>query len=98
MAGFMGFDIILQKATIFGYGNDAWSTTTLSSIGLAVVNALKIPEQTANGYMYINSFNVSQNQVLASFQEVTGKKWTIETVGCRGAEKDRPGEDVQWKP
>ena len=73
--GFMGYDLKEHKATIFNHGNDTWSTSTLATIGLAVKNAMLIPEKTANKYMFIDSFTVSQNQVLASFEKATGKKW-----------------------
>lgn len=73
-AGFMGFDLKGHKATIYNDGNAVWSTTTFATIGLAVKNAMLIPE-TANKYIFIDSFTVSQNQVLASFGKTTGKKW-----------------------
>jgi hypothetical protein len=71
-AGFMGFDLKGHKATIYNDGNAVWSTTTFATIGLAVKNAMLIPE-TANKYIFIDSFTVSQNQVLASFGKTTGK-------------------------
>jgi hypothetical protein len=71
----MGHDIRQQKAAIFNGGNTLWSTTTCSTIGIAVKNALFIPEKTANTYLYIDTFTVSQNQVLASLEKATGRKW-----------------------
>ncbi len=78
--GFMGLDLKGHKASIFNGGNDTWSTTTRSLIGLAVKNAMLIPDKTANKYMYIDSFTVSQNQVLASFEKATGEKWEVTQV------------------
>jgi len=57
--GFMGYDLKEHKATIFNHGNDTWSTLILTMIGLAVKNAMLIPEKTANKYIFIDSFTVS---------------------------------------
>ena len=85
--GFMGYDMKEHKAVIFNHGNDAWSTTTLATIGLAVKNAMMIPEKTANKYLFIDSFTVSQNQVLASFEKATGKKWEVTHVDAEEEKK-----------
>ncbi|KAK3172011.1 hypothetical protein OEA41_004095 [Lepraria neglecta] len=85
--GFMGYDLKEHKATIFNHGNDTWSTSTLGTIGLAVKNAMLIPEKTANRYMYIDSFTVSQNQVLVSFEKATGKKWEVTHVDAEEMKK-----------
>lgn len=73
----MGYDLKGHKATIINNGDDKWSTTTLPRIGLAVKNAMLIPEKTANKYMFIDSFTVSQNQILASLEKATGEKWEV---------------------
>jgi len=97
MKGYMGFDLQGHKATIYSHGNDTWSTTTLSSIGLAVKNAMLIPEKTANKYLFIDSFTISQNQVLASLEKATGKKWEVTHVDAEeqkkiGSEKMSKGD------
>ena len=86
MQGFMGFDLTNHRATIFGAGNDGWSTTTLSSIGLAVKNAMLLPAETANDYLYVSSFTVSQNDVVDTLEKIQGVTYTIERVD---AEKQR---------
>jgi hypothetical protein len=83
----MGFDLKEHKAIILNQGNNPWSTTTFGSIGLAVKNAMLIPEKTANKYMFINSFTVSQNQVLASLEKATGKKWEVTHVDAEELKK-----------
>jgi hypothetical protein len=80
----MGFDIPGKKATIFNDGNGKWSTTTFGSIGLAVKNSLLIPEKTANKYLYIDSFTLSQNDILKSLEKVTGAKWDATHVDAEG--------------
>lgn len=85
--GFMGYNLKEHKATIFNHGNDAWSTTSIATIGLAVKNALLIPDKTANKYLYIHSFTVSQNQILASFEKATGTKWEATHVDAEDEKK-----------
>lgn len=87
ISGFLGYNLKEQKATVFSHGNDTWSTTRLTTIGLAVKNAMLIPDQTANRYLYIDSFTVSQNQVLASLEKVAGKKWEVTHADAEEAKK-----------
>ena len=87
--GVMGHNISEQTALIFDDGNQPWSTTTLNTIGLAVKNAMLIPEKTANTYLYIDSFTVSQNQVVASLEKATGKKW--QTMHVNAEEQKEEG-------
>ena len=76
----MGFDVKNQKISLFDGGKDAWTTTNLSTIGLAVKNALLVPNETANKYLYIESLTVSQSEVVASLEKATGKTWEREQV------------------
>lgn len=87
ISGFMGFNLKEHKASIFNHGNDTWSTTKQATIGLAVKNALLIPEKTANRYLFIGTFTVSQNQVLASFEKATGVKWEVTQVDAEEMKK-----------
>jgi hypothetical protein len=94
--GFMGFDLKEQKATIYNEGNDVWSTTTMATIGLAVKNAMLVPE-AANKYIFIDSFTVSQNEVLVSLEKATKKKWEAKYVDAEeqkriGMEKMAEGD------
>ncbi|KAF8865219.1 isoflavone reductase family protein [Acephala macrosclerotiorum] len=75
--GYLGIDVENQNAILYNDGAVPFSTTTLSAIGLAVKNTLLIPEKTANKYLYINSFTVSQAQLLSAFEKATGKKWEV---------------------
>ena len=88
LGGFMGFDQQARKATIFGSGDNKWSTTTLASIGLAVKNALLLPDEAANKYLYVDSFTVSQNQILATFEKAMGHKWSVEHIDPEAMKKE----------
>jgi len=82
----MGFDLKGQKAIIYNDGNDVWSTTTMSTIGMAVKNAM-LSAETTNKYIYISSFTVSQNQVLASLEKATQKEWEVTNVDAEEQKK-----------
>jgi len=94
--GFMGFDLKEQKAILYNDGNGVWSATTTATVGLAVKNSMLVPE-TENKYVFIDSFAVSQNQVLASLEKATGKKWAATHVDAEeqkeiGLEKVKKGD------
>ena len=96
-SGFMGFDVKNQKVSLFNGGRDKWSTTTISTIGLAVKNALLVPNETANKYLYIESLTVTQSEVVASLEKATGKTWEREQVDAEemkrsGLEKISKGD------
>lgn len=93
----MGFDLKEQKAVIYNEGKDAYSTTTTASVGAALKNALLYSEETANKYLFISSFHVSQNQILASLEKATDKKWDVTYVDAEeqkkiGIEKMKKGD------
>lgn len=78
--GVMGWDLPARKALIFDGGNYEYETTNVAQIGRAVA-AILIPanlEATKNLYVYVNSFTVSQNQVLIALEKVTGEKFEVE--------------------
>lgn len=78
--GLLSFDVKGRKAKIFDDGEVRWSATTLATIGTAVVRVLQNEEETTNRMLYIQSFCVTQNEVLRSLMRVTGKGWKIEHV------------------
>lgn len=78
----LGFDIKASPPTaqIFDDGNKKWSTSTRQRIGEALVAVFEHEEQTANRMLYIQSFRVSQNEVLAALEKVSGKKFEVSRV------------------
>jgi hypothetical protein len=87
----MGFNLKDNSALLFGDGNGKWSTTTLATIGLAVKNSLLKPTETENRYVYVNSFTVSQREVVSALEQVSGKKWT--TTNIDAEEMLREGQE-----
>lgn len=84
-AAFIGFDPKTQSATIYDSGNQPFSCTTLSTVGLAVASILSKPAETANKSIYIQSFNPTQNEILAALEEVTEAKWKVDTISTGDA-------------
>lgn len=72
------FDLHQKKVNIFDGGDIKWSATTLETIGLAVVRVLQLQE-TENMMLFIESFNISQNDLLKSLEKFMGKWEVIHT-------------------
>ncbi|KAK7181551.1 hypothetical protein DPSP01_008947 [Paraphaeosphaeria sporulosa] len=71
------FDVAARKAYIQDGGDIPFSASNLPFIAKAVVKVLERPEETANQLLYIQSFRVTQNEVLAVLEKVTGEKFEI---------------------
>lgn len=66
-----------RKADRLDDGEIKWSTSTLSQIGEATARILKRPDITKNRMIYVQSFLVSQNQVIEAFERATSSKFQI---------------------
>lgn len=78
--GFLGFNLQDKTATIWDGGDTPFSTSNLSTIGLALVKLLSSPsavKESANQYVYIESHTVSQNEILDGLQKLTGNAWSV---------------------
>lgn len=66
------------KYRLFDGGNSPFSTTTLSSVGQAVVGVLTHFEETKNRPVYVEDIRITQNQLLSIAQKVAPeKKWEV---------------------
>jgi len=70
--GFFGTDMANHKPTIWDSGDVKFSTTTRATIGKAVAAVLAQPEKTANQFLFISSFEITQNERVASLEKATG--------------------------
>ncbi|KAL8786533.1 MAG: hypothetical protein Q9195_008164 [Heterodermia aff. obscurata] len=82
---FLAFSLPTRTATIYDTGTCPSRMTTLSTIGLAVARLLRVPHYAAssNRYIYISSFTVTQNEILAALEKATGGTWTREYRGTQ---------------
>ena len=79
--GIAGYDFKNKKAEKFDSNEQRYEVTNVARIGHAVVKILEQPEVTKNEFVYIHSFNVTPNQVLAEIERATGgNKWDVEEV------------------
>ena len=87
-----GIDLAKHDAVLFDEGENKISTSTWPQVGRAVASLLSLPikaegddkdrclERYRNGHVYVNSFTVSQKDMLESALRVTGTKiedWKI---------------------
>ena len=80
-SGLLQFDLSARKARIFDGGEIKWSATTLETIATATVRVLRKVEETRNRMLYVQSFCVTQNEVLRSLERVMGREgWQVEQV------------------
>jgi putative NADH-flavin reductase len=69
-----------KKVTMIDEGEIMWSASTLERVGEAVVAVLGREDATRNRMLYVQSFCVSQKQVVDICEMVQGGKWEVEDV------------------
>ncbi|KAL5315881.1 hypothetical protein ACEPPN_016755 [Leptodophora sp. 'Broadleaf-Isolate-01'] len=73
---------------LFNGGEFEFSSTTLASVGQAVVGVLDHPEETKNRSVYVQDIAISQKKLLELARKVAPeKKWTPVTVSLDEQEK-----------
>ncbi|KUI55744.1 hypothetical protein VP1G_03147 [Cytospora mali] len=82
-----GFDLKAKKATIYDSGNEPFQTSNLGFIAKAVGSILKHPNETANRYILVASFQPTLNQILQILEDETGSKWAVENVSTQDLQK-----------
>ncbi|OQN97860.1 hypothetical protein B0A48_16170 [Cryoendolithus antarcticus] len=75
------------KAEVLGKGDVRSSYSTLSRVGEATVKVLGTLDETKNRVVYVQSFNVTQSEILKSFEKASGKQWDVETFDPTEYEK-----------
>ncbi|KAF1849704.1 NAD(P)-binding protein [Cucurbitaria berberidis CBS 394.84] len=73
--GLLKFDVKGRKAYILDGGNIKFSGSNLDFIGKAVIKILEKPQESANKLLYIHSNYVTQLEVLAALEKITGDKF-----------------------
>ncbi|KAF2162814.1 hypothetical protein M409DRAFT_68811 [Zasmidium cellare ATCC 36951] len=66
-----------RKAEILDDGAAKWSASSLGQIAEATARILLRPDVTKNRMLYIQSFLVSQSEVIAAYEKATGTKWEV---------------------
>jgi NmrA-like family len=78
--GLLLADLKTNRATVFDGGDIKFSCSTLAQVGKAVVKILRNPEQVRNKMIYVQSFSITQNELVGVLEKVTGRKWETEDV------------------
>jgi nucleoside-diphosphate-sugar epimerase len=92
VVGVQGWNLRAGKITVWDSGDQEWEGTNIGQIAKATVACLQAGryEATANQYVFVNSFTLTQNRVIAALEKVLGKKMEIERVASSEvAEKAR---------
>lgn len=77
---FLHFDLKTKSADILDDGTYRSSTSTLARIAEAVVKVLQDEDVGRNKMLFMQSFCVSQLDVLASLEKATGEKWRVNWI------------------
>ncbi|KAI1338185.1 NmrA-like family protein [Xylariaceae sp. FL0016] len=91
---FLHFDLRARRADFLDGGRYRSSTATLGRVAEAVVRVLRRLERTRDRVLFIQSFCVSQLDVLASLEKATGTPWQVkdwdseEFIRCYKAKAD----------
>ncbi|GKT56155.1 NmrA-like family protein [Colletotrichum tofieldiae] len=80
--GFLHAYLDKKKIDVIDGGNIKASVATLPRVGEAVVRILNlgVTEVTKNKTLFIQSFCITQNELLHSLEKATGSKWTVNKV------------------
>jgi hypothetical protein len=81
-----------KTASVVDSGNERFYASTLAQVGRAVVHILQHPAETANRYLAIASFNLSQNELIKVVEELTGQEYPV-TSRANSAELQKVGEE-----
>ncbi|UKZ79038.1 hypothetical protein TrVFT333_006789 [Trichoderma virens FT-333] len=87
-SGTWGFSVSERTATIFDTGEARFDSTTIPTMARSVVSVLLRPADSANKYLLIRSFIVSQSEILAAFEDITQSKWSISYVNAESLRQE----------
>ncbi|KAK0609458.1 hypothetical protein B0T14DRAFT_531977 [Immersiella caudata] len=89
--GLWGINLKEKTARVIDSGDELVSTSTLGFVAQTIVSVLQREEETKNKLIEVVEFNVSQNEVLRTFEEETGSKLEVQVLS--GKELGRAGEE-----
>lgn len=89
----LGIEVEKNRALLFDGGRDRWSTSTVAQIGRAVAAILlEKEEETANKMLLIQSFCVTQLEVVSAIEGVKGKKMDSKCIDSEAYIKEKAKE------
>lgn len=99
--GFLGWNVPKRQVTLFDGGNVEYEATTVPQIARTILAALK-PEYfkaTKNQYVFVNSWTLTQKQILEGLERLTGDKFEVsvesaEAFGKKGLDMLAKGDGM----
>ncbi|KAM0265398.1 hypothetical protein ACHAQJ_000240 [Trichoderma viride] len=83
-----GISVSERTATIFDTGEARFDSTTIPAMAQSVVSVLQRPADSANQYLLIRSFVVSQSEILAVLEDITQSKWLVSYVNAENLRQE----------
>ncbi|KAL7896290.1 hypothetical protein HDV63DRAFT_413289 [Trichoderma sp. SZMC 28014] len=84
----VSFSVSERTATIFDTGEARFDSTTIPNMAQSVVSVLQRPADSANEYLVIRSFVVSQSEILAALEDITRSKWRVSYVDAENLRQE----------
>jgi hypothetical protein len=100
--GTMGWDVDARKVTIYDSGDRHFEASTVDQVCRAIISTLKHPNETKNTYVYVRSFVLTQNKILAILEKFQGPyevtKDTAIEISTRGLDNIKRGNMAEGYP
>ncbi|KAI1181077.1 NmrA-like family protein [Nemania sp. FL0916] len=77
---FLGVHVSERRFMRWDDGLGLFSCTTEENTAAALLQALKIPEETRNRNIFLSDFAITQTQLLESLERVQGLKYEVQTI------------------
>jgi len=77
---FIGIDIEARSAEFWDAGNVKFSASSIVTAGIAVARVLQAPEKTANQFLYIRDWTVSQQDIVTALERLSGETWQKNSI------------------
>ncbi|KAF2484227.1 hypothetical protein BDY17DRAFT_295240 [Neohortaea acidophila] len=77
-----------RRAETIDGGHAKWSASTLARIGEATARILLRPEETENRVVYVQSFLVSQVEVVRAYERATDSQWAVKDFESKRYERE----------
>ncbi|KAF5002985.1 hypothetical protein FDECE_10459 [Fusarium decemcellulare] len=91
----LGFDKSTRTVEIADSWVEKFQTSNLGFVARVIAAVLNNPTQTCDKYITVASFNISQMEILALAEKVSGEKWTVRSYKVDDAQ--RAAEDALAK-
>ena len=82
--GVFRIDMVHDRAFILGNVNTKFSTTAINDVAESVLQVLlrveERPEDVIDKFIFVQTFNITQNEMVLGLERVTGRTWKLEHV------------------